>query len=53
MNETSFGPFTELTGRALKDYMMNVDSIDVEYSFINLLSDIGLSESNCYRWEIA
>lgn len=53
LNETSFGKLTVLKDRALKEYMMNVDSIDVEYNFMNMLPDIGLSESNCYKWEVA
>jgi len=54
ITETSIGPFTELEKdpNALKKEMQKVDSIDVEYYFVNKLPLAGTAESTCYKWEV-
>lgn len=52
LNGTNFGPFSYTNLTQLKDFMREVDSIDVEYNIKNLLPLIAISESNCYDWTI-
>ena len=53
INETSVGPFTELKDKKeLKKYMQKVDSIDVEYYFVNEIPVTSTAEASCYIWKV-
>lgn len=52
LTETDIGPFSLTNYTQIKDFMREVDNIDVDYNIRNLLPDISISESTCYDWTV-